>query len=409
MIDVQTLPQTVKRRVVFYLPGFDPMPPNRYRELYRSEAVKQAKVSGYEIKANRISSRDRLSRFEVDANINNQNVHSEFRFLQWNDLVHREMQEPIYQSWRSMLKVARVIGASGALRRLLKLHFPPNIAGLYPFLMIPFQILISIFIAIALCQPIASLNFPFSTASAWILGAIIFWVSVNLWRKLDDQLMAYYMLHDLSFICQEDGYTPKVLRERLEEFKAAMVDATKEDWDEILLVGHSSGAHLAVIILAELIREGKITAKDHVSFLTLGHAIPMVAYLPGARDLRLALRGLSDQDVVKWVDFSAPSDGASFSLHNPVTSSVDVELDCPQPRILSAAFRQSMSDEYYRNLRMRFFRLHFQYLCHFDRPGIYDYFRVTAGPIRLWERFGHLKNTPSLLSGNFNKFTDEAP
>ena len=38
----------MKRRV-FYIPGFDPHPPRRYRELYRSESQKQARISGYQV------------------------------------------------------------------------------------------------------------------------------------------------------------------------------------------------------------------------------------------------------------------------------------------------------------------------------------------------------------------------
>ena len=41
---------TVRRRKVFYIPGFDPMPPRRYRELYRTQCQAQAEISGYEIK-----------------------------------------------------------------------------------------------------------------------------------------------------------------------------------------------------------------------------------------------------------------------------------------------------------------------------------------------------------------------
>ena len=43
-----SLPQVCKRRV-FYIPGFDPHPPRRYRELYRTEGARQAGISGYEI------------------------------------------------------------------------------------------------------------------------------------------------------------------------------------------------------------------------------------------------------------------------------------------------------------------------------------------------------------------------
>ena len=39
----------VRMRRVFYIPGYDPIHPRRYRELYRKEAAMQAEISGYEI------------------------------------------------------------------------------------------------------------------------------------------------------------------------------------------------------------------------------------------------------------------------------------------------------------------------------------------------------------------------
>jgi hypothetical protein len=41
--------QTVHKRKVFYIPGYDPMLPRRYRELYRSEGALQAEISGYSL------------------------------------------------------------------------------------------------------------------------------------------------------------------------------------------------------------------------------------------------------------------------------------------------------------------------------------------------------------------------
>ena len=35
----------VARRRVFYIPGYDPNPPRRYRELYRTESQKQAAIT----------------------------------------------------------------------------------------------------------------------------------------------------------------------------------------------------------------------------------------------------------------------------------------------------------------------------------------------------------------------------
>lgn len=61
------------------------------------------------------------------------------------------------------------------------------------------------------------------------------------------------------------------------------------------------------------------------------------------------------------------------------------------PLVISAAFSKTLSPARWKTLRRQYFRLHFQYLCAFDnlrgRLADYDYFRITAGPMTLAERF----------------------
>ena len=68
------------------------------------------------------------------------------------------------------------------------------------------------------------------------------------------------------------------------------------------------------------------------------------------------------------------------------------------PLVLSAAYTQTLSPERQRAIRNRWFRLHFQYLCAFDRPGDYDYFAITAGPRTLAQRFGGRKPSPGRIT-----------
>ncbi len=56
-------------------------------------------------------------------------------------------------------------------------------------------------------------------------------------------------------------------------------------------------------------------------------------------------------------------------------------------------------------MRWRFFRLHFQYLCAFDRPGDYDYFRITAGPMTLADRFANRAASQSRIDVPVSKYT----
>ena len=68
------------------------------------------------------------------------------------------------------------------------------------------------------------------------------------------------------------------------------------------------------------------------------------------------------------------------------------------PLVISAAYTQTLSPEKQRALRGHWFRLHFQYLCAFDRPGDYDYFAITAGPLTLAERFANRAPSPGRIT-----------
>ncbi|MEC7258913.1 MAG: hypothetical protein VXW58_13950, partial [Pseudomonadota bacterium] len=124
-----------------------------------------------------------------------------------------------------------------------------------------------------------------------------------------------------------------------------------------------------------------------LGLLTLGQVVPMMSLLPRADALRRDLRDLSDAADLTWVDLTAPGDGCSFALCDPVSVSGVAGPGKRWPLVISAAFTQTLSPARWRALRWRFFRLHFQYLCAFDRPGDYDYFRITAGPLTLAKRF----------------------
>jgi hypothetical protein len=194
-------------------------------------------------------------------------------------------------------------------------------------------------------------------------------------------------MHDYAFSAGHRGAYPPALVARMEVFRARIAAALAEDWDEVLVVGHSSGAILGVTILADLIREGLSARGPALGFLTLGQVVPMVSFLPEARKLRGDLAYLSTREELAWVDVTAPGDGCAFALCDPVAVSGVAPSGKRWPLVLSCAFTQTFSPERWRKMRFRWFRLHFQYMCAFDRPGDYDYFRVTAGPLTLRARY----------------------
>ena len=194
------------------------------------------------------------------------------------------------------------------------------------------------------------------------------------------------------------------------EFTAEIAQALQGECDEVLVVGHSSGAHLGVSILADLIRAGRVPADGPaLSFLSLGQVVPMVSFLPRAHRLRADLAYLSAREELFWLDVTAPGDGCAFALCDPVSVSGVAPEGKRWPLVISAAFTQSLSPERWRALRWRFFRLHFQYLCAFDRPKDYDYFQITAGPHTLAQRFTGRPPSKSRIERATSGYTSLVP
>lgn len=192
-------------------------------------------------------------------------------------------------------------------------------------------------------------------------------------------------------------------------FRARIADALRGDADEVLVVGHSSGAYIAISVLADLIRAGEVPDDGPaLSLLTLGHVVPMVSFLPKATRLRADLAFLSVREELAWVDVTAPGDGCAFALCDPVSVSGVAPSGKRWPLVLSAAYTQTLSPERQAALKWQLFELHFQYLNAFDRPGAYDYFKITAGPQTLWQRFGHRAPSKSRIETAVNRYTDIA-
>jgi hypothetical protein len=371
------------RRKVFYIPGYDPFPARRYRELYRRESERQAEISGYEIG---MFPGDRSDTWRVASLMDGKVTETEVEVLGWSDIVQGSMKQGILATYGQMLRTAWIYLSTGTFRRLFWLSKGPMVAALYPVAMLVVQLVLAVIAGWVLGGIVAAFTW---TVLGWIVGVPVAVAVLRGFRRIDGKLYAHYLMHDYAFSAGRRGATPPELAAREEDFASRIAAALVDDADEVLVVGHSSGATIAVAVLARLVRE-EIAGdgeRPALALLTLGQSIPMVSFLPEAKQLRADLRLLSEQPHLPWVDVSAPGDGCSFALADPVAVSGVGREGKPWPLVMSAAFSQTLAPETLAKLKRRYFRLHFQYLCAFDRPADYDYFRITAGPLTLAERF----------------------
>jgi len=395
----------VSKRSVFFLPGYDPVGPRRYRELYRTHSSKQAEISGYDINMTARPGRDAYA-WDIDAFIEDAHVKTRYEVLNWGGIVRRSMRANILQTYLLLVKTLWLYLSSGALLQLFRLRPVAMIAALYPVLMLSFQAML----ALALGALVFLLLQVIGTIPSILAGMGAFVSILVLCKRMDGPLYAYYLLHDYAFSAKQNGKTPDELDVQLDAFVDRILTGLESDADEVLIVGHSSGAHLAVSLTAKVLKKlDSLKAQSaKISLLTLGQVIPMISFLPAAQDLRRDLNMLSKHDRLVWIDVSAPGDGGSYALCDPVcvTGVAPPEPEKRWPKVLSAKFSLTLTAQTLRETKWRFFRRHIQYLCAFDMPQEYDYFRITAGPLTLNDRFSWRGATQSRIETALSPYRD---
>ncbi len=210
--DTQSSATPVRRRKIFYLPGYDPFHPRRYRELYRKESAAQAAISNYEIALQSAKSGGPYG-WQVDATIDGQEVHADFEVLVWSDIVKDTMTRNIPRTYLMLARTAWIYIGSGAFGRLLKTRKGPMIAALYPIFMLTLQLIVALLLgwvgarltdytgrALVSWLTGADLLFlpwwgaRFTACLLVFLGVI--WLTLRFFRRIDNKLFAYYLMHD---------------------------------------------------------------------------------------------------------------------------------------------------------------------------------------------------------------------
>ena len=240
--------------------------------------------------------------WQVEARIEDKPRAAEVEVLVWSDIVRDSMSASIPATYWQLLRTAALYLGTGTLRRLMWLRKGPVIAALYPVAMLLAQLVAAIGVGmlvgsvlafgagpwprrLALAEDLAAAarpsGPPHCRSRSWLLR----------WFKAQDgRLYAHYLMHDYAYSASKAGATRPPLEARMAEFGERIAEALASDVDEVLVVGHSSGAHLAVSILADLIRRGAVRRRGPaLAFLTLGQVIPMVSFLPRATRLRADL------------------------------------------------------------------------------------------------------------------------
>jgi hypothetical protein len=410
---------TVRRRCVFYFAGFDPTGPAHYHRLYKEQAAQQATLGGYQIEVGaRRKKGEHLAGWEVSSTPlhgeDQSTTQTDYIFARWDDIVrsHWRPLDSVLAAWRffcALLATQWYYLRTGALMQMLRLAWPAVVALVSPLLLV--MVVSGLWLATpwlgwSLLRN-ATLFGPTLALATQVVALVAVWVMVTValaWmvRKLEDKFHMLWLMRSYLFTRQQALGRVPALEERLQSLATSISQAhSSGSYDEVLVVGHSSGCIMAASALARSCMPPTLTQNaTRLSFVTLGHWLPLLSSLPPAHAFRAQLQTLSQQHALSWVDFSAPADGCCFALVNAVDAAVPVDQRGPcAPKLLSPRFQTLFSPNDYLALRKKRFDLHFQYIMAGRIAGDYDYFALTAGNVSLKDRYA---GTPSVT--DFTQF-----
>lgn len=399
----------VLRRKVFFIHGFDPRAGQNYKDQYAAESQTQTECVEYGLTVTDLGGEDEhSSRWKTSWHKEGWPVTvTDFDAFQWGDLVRNVMRGGVVATVRSALRSFSILMKTGALRSLVRLDTFKAIAFLIPYIVVMAQFLFAFGVA-ALGMTYASGILPFWGAllTAVSLFVLFFWLV----RRTRGFFMTSYSLHLYGFCLGQYGaYSPET-EARIGSFKEQVIAALDEDYDEVVVIGHSFGANLAMSTVADVLASGDMPEDGpELSLVTIGAFLINMIFLPEAWRQRRDMQALAGQSRVAWFDLSAQADRYIFSLFDPVKACGVAPEPQFWPKIVPVRYRHNLRLVTYKTLRRSFFDTHLQYIKAFDRPRDYDYFDLTAGQAFVRDYFAGRKSMPRGEGETVGRYQSTAP
>jgi hypothetical protein len=154
--------------------------------------------------------------------------------------------------------------------------------------------------------------------------------------------------------------------------------------DEIVVVGHSGGGVLAPAVITRALELDPEVGRrgPPLILLTLGSIAPGAALHPKAKKLRAVFARLAVEPSITWIDSQSRKDVLNFWDFDPVGGlGIALARERCNPIVWKVRFRDMLSPELYKRIRLDFFRMHYQFIMANDRRAPYDYFMLVCGPL----------------------------
>jgi pimeloyl-ACP methyl ester carboxylesterase len=304
---------------------------------------------------------------------------SELTFLSFDDLVKRDGARSFVVRIGVYLVSFLDYVVSGTLFRLFKANWRFGLYFLYPVVVLSgfLGIGYGVFRLVALASVSGSsiLAVLFGLLAAYAVG-----------RFVGRRYFVFHLMDLWSFSREHLRGRRPDMDQRLDAWSQLVDQRLKEgNFDEVLLVGHSTGGAL-ILDVAHLLAE-RLTAEGRTvdfTLLTVGSTSLKVCLHPAAKRARMRLEGLARYPAIRWTEFQALTDIINFYKCDPYRlAGLTHQRGDEFPRMFQVRFRDMLVADSYKRIKRNFFRVHYQFISANSRRYFYDFFLICCGTRRL--------------------------
>lgn len=372
----------VRKRCVFFLGGYEPIPPQRQRERYVRELARSEKTwsAKAEVGPLEVSPDALVGLWRIETRGPNWKTDAGYHSLLWDDMVIADFARP---AWKRLGLAVRAFGdflLTGTAFRYLMVNWRYGLFFFYPvFLLLAFAGL-GIFAAhwlTGLGMPLPILTAPL--VAIGVFCALIVWPGRF--------LLLDYMMDDWIFGWQVVHRSRPGLDARMEGFAQKLAEAMRSgDHDEILFAAHSLGCAIKIAVIDRALQLVPEFGKrgERLAVLSTGSSLLKIAFHPRGGWLRESVGRVSANPAVFWIDYQTMADPISF--YNVDTLKVLKLPDTGRPIVRRVHIRDMLEAKTYRRFKANFFRLHRQLVMGNEKRYFYDYYMICCGPLRLETR-----------------------
>ncbi len=385
----------IARRQVFYVEGYDPRGAEGYYDIFQRSWKRCRKVWQLEGRLAALAlDSDLIAHWDIEATGANWRVATRYEFLRLEGVIRANMAEPL---WRQVLRAIAWMAddlVTGTTVRIFRAAWRFGLHLLY------FQMLLLLWVALpaaggSLAALAAARLGGFSALAATAIGAGIGIGLFLLLRPLAERMQVVQINSCWPYLRAFARGDASAFDAPIDAYAARIVAAARASQsDEIVVVGHSAAGVTACAVMARVLELDPDVGRrgPKMVLLTLGSVMPAAALHPDARRMRAAIARLAAEPSLTWIDCVSRKDVMNFWAFDPVAG-IGVETGARRcnPLTWQVRFKEVVSAEYYRRLRLSFFRLHYQFIMSGDRPAPYDYVMLVAGPVPVaqWARHPH--------------------